>query len=116
MRDFKELIVWKKAHLLCLEVYKITNDYPNEEKFGLISQLRRASSSIPTNIAEGCGYKTQKEFGRFLRIASGSASEVEYQLLLSRDLKFVPQEKFEELTKEVIIIRKMLYKLTQSLS
>ena len=116
MRDFKELIVWKKAHLLCLEVYKITNDYPNEEKFGLISQLRRASSSIPTNIAEGCGYQTQKEFGRFLRIASGSASEVEYQLLLSRDLKFVPQEKFEELTKEVIIIRKMLYKLTQSLS
>jgi len=116
MRDFKELIVWKKAHLLCLEVYKITNDYPSEEKFGLISQLRRASSSIPTNIAEGCGYKTQKEFGRFLRIDSGSASEVEYQLLLSKGLKFVPQEKFEELTKEVIIIRKMLYKLTQSLS
>ena len=116
MRDFKELIVWKKAHLLCLEVYKITNNYPDEEKFGLISQLRRASSSIPTNISEGCGYQTQKEFGRFLRIASGSASEVEYQLLLSRDLKFVPQGKFEELTKEVIIIRKMLYKLTQSLS
>ena len=116
MRDFKELIVWKKAHLLCLEVYKITNDYPSEEKIGLISQLRRASSSIPTNIAEGCGYQTQKEFGRFLRIASGSASEVEYQLLLSKDLKFVTQEKFEELTKEVIIIRKMLYKLTQSLS
>ena len=106
MRNFKELIVWKKAHLLCLEVYKITNDYPNEEKFGLISQLRRASSSIPTNIAEGGGYQAQKEFGRFLRIASGSASEVEYQLLLSRDLKFVLQEKFEELTKEVIIIRK----------
>ncbi len=116
MRDFKELIVWKKAHLLCLEVYKITNDYPSEEKFGLISQLRRASSSIPTNIAEGCGYQTKKEFGRFLRIASGPASEVEYQLLLSKDLKFVSQEKFEELTKEVTIIRKMLYKLTQSLS
>ena len=116
MRDFKELVVWKKAHLLCLEVYKITNDYPSEEKFGLISQLRRVSSSIPTNIAEGCGYQTQKEFGRFLRIASGSASEVEYQLLLSKDLKFVTHEKFEELTKEVIIIRKMLYKLTQSLS
>lgn len=116
MRNFKELIVWEKAHLLCLEVYKITNDFPSEEKFGLISQLRRASSSIPTNIAEGCGYQTQKEFARFLRIASGSASEVEYQLLLSKDLNFISESKFEELTKEVIIVRKMLYKLIQSLS
>jgi len=116
MRNFKELKVWKKAHLLCLEVYKITNNFPSEEKFGLISQLRRASSSIPTNIAEGSGYQTQKEFARFLRIASGSTSEVEYQLLLSKDLKFLSDAKFDELTKETIIIRKMLYKLIQSLN
>ena len=116
MRNFKELLVWEKAHLLCLEVYKITNDFPKEEKFGLISQLRRASSSIPTNIAEGCGYETQKEFTRFLRFASGSSSEVEYQLLLSKDLKFISEEVFQKLSSDVIIVRKMLYKLTKSLS
>lgn len=116
MRNFKDLIVWEKSHLLCLEIYNITNSFPSEEKFGLISQLRRASSSIPTNIAEGCGYQTQKEFARFLRIASDSASEVEYQILLSKDLKLIPQKDYENLLNQVITVKKMLYKLTQSLS
>lgn len=116
MRDFKELKVWKKAHLLCLEVYKITNSFPSEEKFGLISQLRRASSSVPTNISEGCGYQTQKEFARFLRIATGSISEVEYLILLSKDLKFISEEGFKQLSAECISIRKMIYRLIQSLN
>ena len=116
MRDFKELKVWEKAHFLCLNIYKITNSFPSEEKFGLISQLIRASLSVPTNISEGCGYQIQKEFARFLRIATGSVSEVEYLILLSKDLNFVSIEDFETLTKEIIIIRKMLYKLTQSLN
>ncbi len=115
MRNFKDLIVWEKSHLLCLEIYRITNLFPSEEKFGLISQLRRVSSSVPTNIAEGCGYQTQKEFARFLRIASGSISEVEYQILLSKDLKFITNEDYDKLKSKVIIIKKMLYKLIQSL-
>lgn len=116
MRDFKELKVWEKAHLLCLDIYKVTNAYPSEEKFGLISQLRRASSSVPTNISEGCGYQTQKEFARFLRISSGSISEVEYLILLSRDLNFINEENFKRLTAECTSIRKMIYRLIQSLN
>jgi len=115
MRNFKELKVWEKVHLLCLEIYKITTNFPTEEKFGIISQLRRASSSIPTNISEGCGYQTQKEFARFLRIASGSTSEVEYLILLFKDLNFLPEENYASINREVIMIRKMLYKFIQSL-
>ena len=116
MKNYEDLKVWARAHELCLTIYELTNSFPSEEKFGLISQLRRASSSIPTNIAEGCGYQTKKEFARFLRIDAGSTSEVEYQLLLSRDLKFMHENDFDRLTKDTVIIRKMLYKLTQSLS
>lgn len=65
MRNFKELKVWERSHKLCLDIYRITHEFPTEEKYGLISQLRRASSSVPTNISEGCGYQTQKEFARF---------------------------------------------------
>ena len=114
MRDFKELIVWKKAHLLCLDIYELTNSFPNEEKFGLTSQLRRASSSVPTNIAEGCGYDTPKEFARFIKIASGSITEVVYLLMLSKDLNFITQENFVTASEEAQIIRKMLYNLRMS--
>lgn len=115
MRNFKDLKVWEKAHHLCLSIYTVTNNFPAEEKFGIISQLRRASVSVPTNISEGCGYDTQKEFARFLRIASGSISEVEYLVLLSKDLDYITQEEHDILTKESISIRKMLYRLVQSL-
>ena len=116
MRDFKELKVWEKAHYLCLDIYKITSGFPSDEKFGLISQLRRASSSVPTNISEGCGYQTHKEFSRFLRISSGSVSEVEYLVLLSKDLSFINEADFKRLTSECISIRKMIYRLIQSLN
>lgn len=114
MRNFKELKVWHKSHQLCLKVYAITESYPDTEKYGLISQLRRASSSVPTNIAEACGYETSNEFMRFLKIASGSISEVEYLILLSKDLDFLPGDKYEELEEEVNMIKKMLYKLRVS--
>ena len=91
MKDFRQLKVWEKAHQLALQVYKTTVNFPREELYGLTSQIRRSSMSIPTNIAEGCGRHTDAEFARFLQIAMGSASETEYQLLLARDLEFLPK-------------------------
>jgi four helix bundle protein len=81
MKDFRQLKVWEKSHQLALAVYKITKEFPKEELYGLTSQIRRASMSIPTTIAEGCGRNTNKEFARFLQIAMGFASETEYQLI-----------------------------------
>ncbi len=115
MRNFKELIVWQKAHTLCLKIYKQTKSFPQEEKFGLISQLRRASSSIPTNIAEGCGHKSNNEFRRFIHISAASASELEYLLILSKDLNYFEGITFDELTQDIISIKKMLYKLSNSI-
>ena len=90
MKDFRQLKVWEKSHQLALAIYKSTKEFPKEEVYGLTSQIRHASMSIPTNIAEGCGRNTDKEFARFLQIAMGSASEAEYQLILARDLNFLP--------------------------
>ena len=115
MRNFKELIVWQKAHTLCLKIYEQTKSFPQEEKFGLISQLRRASSSIPTNIAEGCGHKSNNEFRRFINISAASASEVEYLLILSKDLNYFEKPIFDGLTQDIISIKKMLYKLSNSI-
>ena len=86
MKDFRNLVVWQKSHKLTLDVYEATRKFPKEELYGLVSQLRRACSSIPCNIAEGCGRRGNGEFHRFLQIATGSASEVEYQLLLAHEL------------------------------
>lgn len=108
MRNFKELIVWQKAHKLTLAIYKITATFPREEMYGLTSQMRRSSSSIPTNIAEGCGRISDADFARFLSIAMGSASELQYQLLLVNDLNFISQENYERLETEVTEIKKML--------
>jgi len=94
MRDFKKLNVWRKAHLLTLEVYKATAGFPRDELYGLTSQVRRACVSIPANIAEGYGRDGEAEFGRFLRIALGSASELEYHLCLAFDLKFLKNTNF----------------------
>jgi four helix bundle protein len=81
MSDFKKLSVWQKSHLLTMDVYKATADFPKDEQYGLTSQIRRACSSIPANIAEGCGREGDVEFGRFLQIAMGSAYELEYHIL-----------------------------------
>jgi four helix bundle protein len=82
MRDFRELKVWQKAHQVALNVFRHSRSFPAEERFGLTAHLRKSATSVPSNIAEGCGRDTEKELGRFLSIAAGSASELEYQLLL----------------------------------
>ena len=96
MRDFRKLKVWEKAHHFTLQVYEITNNFPHDERFGLTVRLRRAAASVPTNIAEGCGRNSERELARFMGIAAGSANEVEYQLILARDLNYVRDEIYIE--------------------
>ena len=115
MQDYKSLKVWEKAHQLVLDIYKATNNFPKEELFGLVSQLRRASVSIPTNIAEGSSRQSKKDFIRFLEIAFGSAKEVEYELLLSNDLKYFQVDIFTKLDNQIKEIKKMLVGLIQSI-
>ncbi len=110
MQDFRNLDVWNKAHKITLETYRLTESFPKSEVFGLSSQVRRAASSIPTNLAEGCG-RTQPEFGRFVQIAFGSACEVEYQLLLARDIGFLPSQSYESINADVIEVKRMLNSL-----
>ncbi len=108
MKDFRNLKVWNKAHELALLIYKQSNQYPKEELFGITSQIRRASTSIPTNIAEGCGRRTDNDFARFIQIAMGSASELEYLILLSFDLNYINKEIFTILADQTVNIKKML--------
>jgi len=115
MRDFKTLNVWEKSHKLTLRIYDITKSFPNHELFGITSQIRRASASIPTNISEGCGRQTQREFSRFLGIAFGSAAEAEYLILLSRDLGYFDNQIYSELTEKVEEIKKMLSSLIETI-
>ncbi|WP_417195669.1 four helix bundle protein [Bizionia sp.] len=89
MHRFKDLEVWKKSRLFCVEIYSITSKFPESEKFGLSNQLRRASVSIPSNIAEGSSRHSNKDFTRFLQIAIGSAYEIETKLLIASDLNFI---------------------------
>jgi len=115
MRDFKKYDIWQLSHFLTLEVYKTTSNFPKEELFGITSQIRRASASIPTNISEGCGRNSDKEFNQFLNIALGSANETEYLLILSKDLNYINNEIFENLEKEINTIKSKIYKLKQVL-
>ena len=108
MKDFKNLEIWKKSHKLTLEIYKATQQFPREEIFGLTSQIRRAVSSIPTNIAEGCGRRTNAELANFLNIASGSASEVEFEILLAKEVGYITAKQYANWTHEIIEIRSML--------
>lgn len=109
MRNFQDLSIWQKSHALTLKIYRYTRTFPKEEIYGLISQMRRSSSSVPTNIAEGCGRNSDPEMKRFLTIATGSASELEYQLILSKDLNYLDKSTFEELLSELVEIRKMIF-------
>jgi four helix bundle protein len=102
------LDVWQKAHSLTLAVYRVSGKLPAQETYGLISQLRRSAASIAANIAEGCGRDTPADLARFLQIAMGSASELEYHLLLAKDLGFVNSSDFEELEPEAVRVKKML--------
>jgi four helix bundle protein len=115
MRDFHDLLVWQKAHQLTLTIYKATASFPRDELYGLTSQIRRAASSSPANIAEGCGRATEADFARFLQIAMGSSSELEYHLLLSRDLGLLEKEDFENLNAQVIEVKRMLTVFIQKL-
>jgi four helix bundle protein len=115
MKDFRSLKVWQKSHELSLSVYKITLLFPREETYGLISQLRRAASSVPANIAEGCGCNGNREFARFLEIALRSASETEYYLLLAQDLKYLGIKTYEELNNQVTEVKRMLTRFIQKL-
>ena len=108
MVNYKNYKVWEKSHSLVFDIYKVLNNFPNEEQFNLTSQIRRACLSIPTNIAEGCGRETQKEFIRFLYISSGSAHELDYLILVSSELKLIPNEKATQLLNEIDQIKKML--------
>lgn len=108
MRDFRKIQVWERAHQFALQVYKITSSLPKEELYGSTSQMRRAAMSIPSNIAEGCGRDTQTELARFIHIASGSASELEYQLILAHDLGYIRDELYPNLNAEINEIKRML--------
>jgi len=115
VRDFKGLKVWEKAHHLPLAIYEVTRALPREELYGLTSQIRRACVSIPGNIAEGCGRNGDAELGRFLRIAMGSASELEYYLLLARDLGFLRLTDADRVAGETVEVKRMLASLIQKL-
>jgi four helix bundle protein len=108
MRDFRTLKVWEAAHGLTLAVYQATARFPKAEVYGLSSQLKRSAASVPANIAEGCGRDGDPEFARFLEVAMGSASELEYHLLLAHDLKLLTDADHEALSGRVIQVKRML--------
>lgn len=108
VKDFRQLKVWEKSHLLTLEIYRATKQFPKDELYGLISQIRRAAASIPANIAEGCGKCSDRELARYMQISMGSASELEYHLLLASDLDYLSTNDYQELVNHVIEIKKML--------
>ena len=116
MKDFRQLKVWQKAHELTLAVYQLTATFPREERYGLSSQLRRAGSSIAANLAEGCGRNGDAELARFCSMAMGSASELEYHLLLGRDLKLIKGKDYEALDQRTTELKRMLAALMQNLN
>ena len=115
MKNFRDLKVWEKAHKLALDIYAATRNFPQEEVYGITSQLRRAVASIPTNIAEGCGRGTDSELARFAQIAAGSTSETDYLLQLAHELDYLDEGRYSELAKQAREVRKMLASLIQTL-
>ncbi len=108
MRDFRQLRTWEASHRLTLEIYSVTKDFPKDELFTLTSQMRRSASSISSNIAEGCGRETNKEYARFLQIAMGSAYELDYQILLSKDLGYIKASNYTELDVKIDSVKRQL--------
>jgi len=115
MKDFRTLNVWQKSHQLVIMIYKKTNKFPSEEVYGIRSQLRRAIVSIPTNLAEGCGRGSDKDFAKFAQIAFGSANESEYLILLSNELGFIDRADYDDLTEKLTEIKRMLTSLIKNL-
>ena len=114
MQDYRKLEVWQKAHQLTLFLYKVTQSFPANEQYNLTSQMRRSAYSIPMNIAEGCGKASNPEFARYLDISLGSASELDYQLLLAYDLNYLEEQIHEKMHAQLSLIRKMLSNLSKS--
>jgi four helix bundle protein len=114
MGNFRELVVWKRAQNLALDVYRSTSLFPTEERYGLTAQMRRAAVSVSSNIAEGCGRQGDRELARFLRIARGSVRELECQLLLLRDLGYMQSEVYTKLDSDTQAISRMLNHLIRS--
>jgi four helix bundle protein len=112
LRNYKDLRVWEEAHRLTLSVYKTTQVFPKEERFGLTSQIRRASASIAANLAEGCGRRSDGEMARYVQIAMGSGAELSYHLLLARDLGFMTTEEHVELNQNLERVMRMLSALS----
>jgi four helix bundle protein len=115
MQNFRNLKVWEKAHALTLEIYKFSKTFPRDEMYGLTSQMRRASASIGANIAEGSCRRGDVDFARFLQMAAGSASELEYHLLLARDLDLLKMGDYNRLSDEAVEVKRMLASLMQKL-
>jgi four helix bundle protein len=108
MKNFKKLKVWQKAHQLALRVYEATRRFPREEVFCLTLQVRRSATSIPSHLAEGCGRNTAADFAKFLQVAMGSACELEYQLILARDLGYLSPELHPKFEADVSEVKRML--------
>ena len=115
MRNYEDLQVWRKAHVLTLAIYKSTRCFPSEERFGLTSQIRRSCSSIGANLAEGCGRRSDGEMARFTQIAMGSGAELSYHLRLARDLELLSEVSFEHLRCDLNEVMRMLSALSQKL-
>lgn len=116
MHRFKDIEIWKLSRVFCSDIYKITTQFPDSEKFGLVNQLRRAAVSVPSNIAEGASRKSNKDFSRFLEISIGSMYELETQLLLSNDLGFIKELDLKQLLDKLNSIVKMTSKLKSTLT
>ncbi len=116
MRDFRKYEVWKLSHSFVLQVYSISKNFPQSEIYGLTSQIRRAATSIPTNISEGCGRNTDVEFARFLHIALGSAHEAEYLLQLAHDLEYIEETTYQTLHLKINEVKRKVYHLEQKLN
>ncbi|MEG0188047.1 MAG: four helix bundle protein [Bacilli bacterium] len=115
MRNFKKYDIWKLSHQLTLTIYTISNSFPKDETYNLVSQIRRSTLSIPTNIAEGCGRNSDKEFNQFLNIALGSATETEYLILLAKDLNYLNEENYLLLDQQINTIKSKIYTLKNKL-
>src|SRR5271170_838768 len=115
MRNYKDLLVWERAHCLTLAVYKRTATFPSEERFGLISQTRCAAASMAANLAEGCGRRSDGEMGRFIHIAMGSGAELSYHLLLARDLNFLDANAHKTLDADLAVVMRMMSSLSQKI-
>ena len=113
MQPFTDLKVWQRSHKLTLDLYRLTASFPSDERFGLVSQIRRAAVSVPANIVEGTKRSHARDYGRFLNIAEGSNAELSYLIILSRDLGFIDKERSRALLVELDEISRMLYVLRQ---